>query len=194
MEHVYQLNIPSFEEIANLTPEVKDKYFPPIDLTKTHLYRCYLNVAQEILKPEFFNFQGINWLHILLFHKSNGHTSPIHTDMEIGSTHTPWGINWITGGQCVMEYWSLDKLEISNSPIVYNTDDDSNTPVKYNINLTPLPDTTYNKVYYLEPGKAYLVDATTPHRVTGFGSTTISLRTNQTDYNWETIVEKIMLS
>jgi hypothetical protein len=196
MEHIYQLNIPSFEEIANLTDNVKNKYFPQIDASagQNHLYKCYLNVANEILKPEFSNFLGIEWHNIVLFHGTNGYKCPIHTDMEIGSLEIPWGINWITGGKCIVEFWSLDDLETSNSLYTHISDSDTFSSMQFNIDLTPLPNAKPIKVYYLDPGKAYLFNATVPHCVTSFDlKTTISLRTdyNHIDYRWDVIVEKL---
>ena len=190
MEYIYELNIPLFEEIANLTPEVKNKFFPPIDTGQIPitLYKCYLNLANQILKPDFFNFLDIEWSHVILFHKTNGFKGPIHTDTDDLSTDIPWGINWITGGQCVMEYWVIDDL-ISSHAAFYSHSD---TTKLLGMNAyIPHPDKTPEKIYYLNPGKAYLVNASVPHSSTGFDlKSTISLRSEST-YIWEEVVTKL---
>ena len=189
MEYIYELNIPLFEEIANLTPEVKNKFFPPIDTGQSPitLNKYYLNSANQILKPDFFNFLDIEWSSVILFHKTNGFKGPIHIDTDDLSKDIPWGINWITGGQCVMEYWVIDDL-ISRHASIYSHD---NTKIINVMFYTPHPGKTPEKIYYLNPGKAYLVNASVPHSSTGFDlRSTISLR-SESNYIWEEVVTKL---
>jgi hypothetical protein len=161
-EFVYPLNLPPLADIlldsAGLFSTSSDfcKYAP-----------------QDILKPEWCHWEGLNWDFSLFFQKTDGKTGMIHVDGPV------WGINWIHNGHGTLEFWNPKDVDM----VLETTE--LGTP-RYKCSTTVAP----SKIYTTVPG-AYLVNASAPHRATGFDKRyALSVRSYSSKLSWESAVTK----
>lgn len=170
-EFVYKLNLPPLLEI--LLDSAKDTLFN----TKNNLAYFYVNT--DCVKPEWLQFNNYNWNSILLFYKNNS-SGLIHIDGKnsIDPLEQPtWGINWIHGGQGVMDYWNMEDV----LPPTFNP----NGP-KDRIICHPMRESS--RTYHMSEG-AYLVNASFPHKASGnAGRYAFSLRDTTSTDSWDTVV------
>lgn len=178
-EFVYKLNLPPLTEI--LLDTAKEKLFN----AKHEAEHSHITDLKSYLKPEWLTFNGITWNIVSFFYKSN-YTGLIHIDEQVRA-HLPherssWGINWIHGGSGILEYWLPEDI-IFSPPETDETGDYKR--IQCSTNKPPY------RTYNMSPG-AYLVNASIPHRATGYeGRYAFSLRDNaeKTIKTWNTVVE-----
>lgn len=173
-EFVYNLDLPLLPDIItkSFANELQKHYF-----LKTKFITK--KIADEI-KPEFLNICGINFSTMVIFYKNNL-TGRIHRDTD-DPHKSVWGINWIHGGTCIMEYWTKESIGCEGIPI---TDSQGNKIEKYNSTIAKPALKTY-----LMPPKAYLVNASYLHRATAIGRRhAIVLRPTDYTINWKDALE-----
>jgi hypothetical protein len=178
-EYVYKLNFPLLPDI--LLDSAKKSLF---DFTEpTHK----MMVAKELVKPEWLIFNNIEFEGFNFFYKPN-FIGLIHSDeaTELKEPTAPcvWGINWIHNGSARMEYWTKEMLD----PVL----DEPDSPeylrsgykrIRCSTNVAPI------KVYDMMVG-AYLVNASVPHRASGFGNRyAVSLRPKIKNMPWLEVVD-----
>ena len=164
---MYRLNLPPLDEI--LSDEGRAKLLVGKDEYLYHLYN-----PKDILKPEWFALDGIEWNSALFFYKNNS-TGILHVDVP-----GVWGINWIYQGNGNMEYWSHDDVEF----VTTKPDDRGNVFTTCITKKDPI------KIYETLPG-AYLTDASYPHRASGYdGRYALSLRCYSNITPWSYAVAK----
>lgn len=174
-EQIYELNLPSLSEITLSTFK---------GFNDDHLMFNYLRLdtIDNIIKPEYRNIQGLNWCKMSYFKKTNL-KGAIHSDAMNSGEHL-FGINWITGGHCVMEYWDYDEVEEFGSTAGALNKPNWGVVDKYKPIRNP------SKRYVLRENKAYLVNATTLHRAIGLGPRKCySLRIAECNIPWNNIVQ-----
>ena len=160
VEYVYKLNFPLLPDI--LLDSAKKSLF--VGSTEP-IHK--MMVAKELIKPEWLTFNNIEFVGFDFFYKPN-FVGLIHSDeaTELKEPTAPcvWGINWIHNGSARMEYWTKEML----NPIL----DEPDSPeyrrpgyhrIRCSTNVGPI------KVYDMTEG-AYLVNASVPHRASGFGN------------------------
>jgi hypothetical protein len=171
MEHIYQLNLPSLQQV--LKEGAMDKIYSqqksivtikPVDFFETDIQQL----------------KNLDWDSGIIFKKYPTYVGPIHSD---GSDRSfIWGINWITGAPGGMRYWSTNyskKLVIDS---VGNT--------RVDIKTSDPADKDYNT----EPDKVYLVNASIPHSAYNSSFTTaryaITIRASQHGFTtWQQVVD-----
>lgn len=164
---MYKLNLPPLDEI--LSDEGRAKLFVGKD---EYLYQLYN--PKEILKPEWFKLDDIEWNSALFFYKNNS-TGILHIDVP-----GVWGINWIYQGHGTMEYWTHGGVEF----ITTEPDAKGNTLTTCTAIKAPI------KIYETPPG-VYLTDASYPHRASGYaGRYALSLRCYSNLTSWDYAVNK----
>ena len=170
-EFVYKLNLPPLTEI--LLDTAKNSLFNE----KSSLVYKYLKT--DCVKPEWLSFNNYAWDTILFFYKSDA-SGLIHIDGKNISNleeRPIWGINWIYSGNSIMEYWRMEDII---TPIINPLDTNNRTICK-----------SFKKPYrtYDMPEGVYLVNASFPHKATGFGKRyAFSLRDNTCTETWDTVV------
>jgi len=180
-EFVYQLNLPPITDM--LLDGINENMLAPLarkaDEISSFVYKDML--ATSIIKPEYLNINGFNFIRALLFYKSKGNLGQIHrdtTDLSVSA----WGINWIHGGSGILEYW--DEEDLVNEEVITRIDDQGYPIIKYT-SLVPA-----RKKYVQTSPNVYLVNTTEIHRATAWGGRwAISLRTNYS-IPWDGIVER----
>ena len=166
-EYMYKLDLPPLDEI--LSDEGKAELLVG---DQAAMYKQYH--PKEVIKPEWWNWAGIEWDYVAFFYKNN-HKGVVHVDGP-----GVWGINWIYNGYGVMEYWLLEDVE--EQPV-------SLDPIGSTRNVC-IAKTDPIKVYKTFPG-AYLTNAEVPHRPSGFnGRYAFSLRCRYGKMTWEDAITK----
>ena len=170
-ELVYKLDLPPLTGI--LTDFAKDSLF---NETKDRTYR-YVDPT-SCVKPEWLTFNNYNWDTSLLFYKNNT-SSNIHIDGKklLTEQHNfaNWGINWIHNGNCIMEYWLIEDVDVLPRTI---------KDIHYRCETNK---SSY-RTYQISEG-AYLVNTSYPHKVTGFSNRyAFSLRDSRYSQTWDTVV------
>ena len=162
-EFIYKLNLPPLDEI--LTQQAQTELFVG---KNQQIYKQYH--PKDLLKSEWLTWKDVEWDFVNFFYKNN-YRGIIHVDGP-----SVWGINWVYNGSGSMEYWlpedvtqlpaGLDEVGSKRSECFTNKD-----PVK---------------IYKTPPG-AYLTDASSPHRASGYnGRYAFSLRCYYTNpISWE---------
>lgn len=180
MEYVYRLELPPLSEIINdnMTRRISE-------LGDKLVWES--GPAENSIKEEYLNWNGIHWTHAALFYKPNK-CGDIHIDNDSPAFTTVWGINWVADGEALMEYWSFNDV----TDITESTDLKERSKLKglgkareFRSTVPPI------KSYKMPPG-AYLVNAHLPHKAQGFGKrVVISLRSVES-YNltWDEVVSK----
>jgi hypothetical protein len=178
-EFVYKLNLPPLTEI--LLDSAKTELFN----AKNNAEHSHLEKLSYYLKPEWLTFNGITWNFVSFFYKSN-YTGLIHIDEQtrVHQLHerANWGINWIHGGSGIMEYWLPEDIIFS-----IPQEDETGNYKRIQCSTTKAPYRTYN----MSPG-AYLVNASVPHRATGYtGRYAFSVRDNceKNIMTWNAVVD-----
>lgn len=183
MEHIYELTLPPISEVFldnfsgfNDDPNTKYSYFHSLNV-------------KDVFKPEWLNFLGFDW-RMYGYWKKDNHSGIIHTDSFIDNITaspdvTTWGINWVWDGDGKMEFWDWENVELIPQPVrMEKTNGKSSSPT-YTTSCNP------DKVYDMTQNKAYLVNATYPHRPSGYNNRkVIALRVINFDQPWESIVKK----
>ena len=160
-DQLYELNLPPFREIVLPT----FKGFDDDNLSMNYLE---LNNISEFIKPEYLDILNLSWDTMLYFKKSNL-TGSIHTDLPIDNylanmNKTNFGINWITDGDGKIEFWDTDEVNavgIAPGPI--------NNPTINKV-LRFMPKCPPSKSYSIQKDKVYLINASYPHRATGYAN------------------------
>lgn len=154
MEYVYPLNFPHLRDV--FIKEELDKLFLSLRGQKngyTH--------ADILVRPEWRNILGFQMTRIFVFIKHDK-MGGVHIDeltYKPGDTFPLfWGINWIWGGDSIMEYWDRSKI-ITVDPIIIHGQ-------TYN-GCTVEGEPT--KKYRMNEGGVYLVNGSNPHRAAGIG-------------------------
>ena len=166
-ELVYKLLLPEFNEIK------LDSYTVPVQFPDDYGYITHR--TRNIIKPEFVTINGVYFNDTLMFFKGNGRKGLIHRDKS-----SMWGINWVSGGHCLMEYWD----DYTNFREFIKTDISGNVVIMVETNDPP------TRVYVLSEG-AWLINATVAHRASGTKNRCVhSLRTTALLGNgmWEDII------
>jgi hypothetical protein len=177
---VYELNLPPFNEIVQST------FSGFLESTDDYVYIAGYD-QKNIVKEEFLKLKNIPWGGYRYFKKSN-RSGSIHSDANYEPITDPnkciWGINWIFDGSGLISYWDWKNVyRIGNTPGSQNLPKDGVVPKFF---TNKLPDFSYANI----KNKAYLVNATVPHRATGeLNRKAFSLRPRGVNYNWENIVE-----
>jgi hypothetical protein len=162
-EFVYKLDLPPLDTIL-LEP---NKLF-----SNSITFNQY--APKDILKPEWLNWQDLSWDFSLFFYKTDGDTGIIHIDGP-----GVWGINWVYNGYGKMDFWNLEEVETTYELTSLSTP-------RYRCATKTKPIKTYNT----DPG-AYLVNASIPHRATGYNQRyTLSLRSYSSKLSWLQAVNK----
>jgi len=180
-EFIYQLNLPP---IANMLLDgINENLLAPLareaDKGSSVIYKSML--ATSIIKPEYLNINGFEFIWAFLFYKSNGKFGGIHRDVTDLSI-TNWGINWIHSGSGIIEYWN--KEDLANEEGITLIDAQGYLIICYN-SWVPA-----RKKYITTSPNAYLLNVTEIHRLSGWGGRwAISLRTN-CNIPWDDIVER----
>jgi hypothetical protein len=169
-EQLYELHLPSF---SNATlPSFKG-------FDDDHLLINYLRLydIDQILKPEYIKLLGLDWFCLSYFKKTSLVGQP-HADETI------FAINWIEGGDGIMEFYDTDEVELSGvTNGAFNNLDLGIVP-KYKPICVP------SKRYETKNNKAYLVNVSTIHRATGIGPRKCySLRTNDRHISWDEAIK-----
>jgi hypothetical protein len=171
-EFVYKLNLPPLPEI--LSDFAKDSLF---NETKDRTYR-FVNI--DCVKPEWLTFNNYNWDTARLFYKKNVKGN-IHIDgkkiITPQDNYVNWGINWIHNGNCVMEYWLFEDVDVLPKKDILKD-------IHHLCKTTKPPYRTYQM-----PEGAYLVNTSYPHNATGISNRYgFSLRDSRYSENWDTVV------
>jgi hypothetical protein len=179
-ELVYQLNLPPITHM--LLDGIDENILAPLakKAAENFIYRSF--PADAIIKPEYLNINGVEFTKALLFYKSNGKLGRIHRDTP-DLSKTFWGINWIHGGNGILEYW--DEEDLVNENVVTQIDEQG-YPIIHYTSLVPA-----RKKYITTAPNAYLINTTEIHRPTGWDSRwAISLRSDIDNISWNDIVER----
>lgn len=176
IEFVYKLNLPNLENVTNT------KFFKTLELDKNKIFRYDSTKITDEIKDCYKNICGFNFETIITFYKKDI-TGRIHSDTFDNNINV-WGINWIYGGTCFLEYW--DETVI-NDKGTYTIDSQKCSIKKWNRNKLNPP----IKTYIMPPG-SYLVNATAIHRPSAVGSRhTISIRTAlNKNIKWNQVVAR----
>lgn len=172
MEYCYRLNLPQLPEV------LREDALEILNQTRTESVssRVYSRPT-EIWKQEWLTISDYTFNQIFYFFRSNQTGKP-HTDV-IDPTLGVWGINWIFGGDSILDIWHTD------DPSTYkSTVNEKMNAIWYDFNIPP------EKSYKMEPG-AYLVNVKNPHRAIGIGNRhCFSLRSwASSNVPWEEVVE-----
>lgn len=180
LEQVYELLLPKFSEIVNE------------NFVESHNQKKYEYLAGNdlpmIVKKEWLNFLGIDWKSYKIFKKSE-FVGSIHTDLGRGEEDYNdiciWGINWVFGGSGKIEFWNYDSVKLVG--ITMGTDNDPTYGKVPKYDSLTLPNFEYPTL----ENKVYLVNASLPHRATGYLNRKVfSLRPASYKTPWADIVEK----
>jgi hypothetical protein len=174
-EQLYELNLPAFSEITLPT-------FKGFD--DDHLAVNYLRLSSidNIIKPEYYNLLGLDWRKLSYFKKTD-FTGALHSD-AMAPDELMFGINWIDGGDGIMEFYDNDEVEVSGVTGGALNKPDWGIVKKYR------PISAPSKRYEMKNNKAYLVNVSTLHRAIGFGPRKCySLRTDDRRITWDDIVK-----
>jgi len=163
-EFMYKLDLPPLNEI--LTQQAQTELL--VGKTKA-IYKHYHD-PKELIKPEWLTWRGLNWDYVIFFYKHN-YQGIIHVDGP-----GVWAINWVYNGSGTMEYWSPE--DVTQLPA--DLDEVGGKRSECFTNKDPV------KIYKTPPG-AYLTDAASPHRASGYnGRYAFSLRCYYTNpISWE---------
>lgn len=175
IEFVYKLNLPNLETVTNTN------FFKTLELDKNKIFRYDSTKITDEIKDCYKTICEFNFQTILIFYKKDI-KGRIHSD-SFDSNVDMWGINWIHGGTCFLEYWD----ESINDKGTYTLDSQKRLIKKWDENNIDPP----IKTYIMPPG-SYLVNATAIHRPSAVGSRhAISIRTalNKT-IKWNQVVNK----
>jgi hypothetical protein len=180
-EYLYRLNLPNIDEVVLSLDYIQN--LVPRDFQGSNIF--YPN-PRDILKPEWLRYKNLEWDFVMLFFRSGGQQSILHRDNPHKPDSLHWGINWILGGDSLMEYWDEDR--IIDQQII------NDIGGKATVKITA--DQNSSKQYTMSTG-AYLVNASIPHKVTNSTDErriAISLRSKKFRYEnpsmmWRDIVE-----
>lgn len=180
-ELVYELKLPPFEEVVLPT----FKGFNDDD--KSINYLLLYNI-ENYIKPEYCSLLNLDWYKMLYFKKSDCAGS-IHTDLDIKDPYkflsddmydNCFGINWISGGAGKIEFWDKCEVDINNMVTAY----DGKQVLSFTQKTSP------SKSYVMQENKAYLVNASYPHRATGsLNRKCYSIRTLTENRSWSEILK-----
>ena len=175
MEYIYRLNLPPLEQVLL----DHDRDIVPMNGSLKPLY--VVKKSKDLFKQEWLTFLGLDWDRVLVFYKPNGYIGRTHID---DINNPVWGINWISGGTGIIEYWDSNKIEEPE------TTHDTNGYVIKDYDKC-VKNITAHKSYVQNQG-VYLVNAGFPHRATGYDNRVcVSLRTeNESGISWHEIVDK----
>lgn len=162
-ELIYKLDLPELPSI--LTESAQRRLFVTGHARGT--YNRYH--PKDLLRSEWLTYRDIPWDFVSFFYKHN-FRGPIHSDCLV----CRWGINWIHQGYTIIEYWKESDI-IRSQPT-----EDGVGFTQMLCSATAAP----SHIYHLKPG-AYLFNAHTPHRATGFDHRyALSLRCTTMDVSW----------
>lgn len=180
-ELVYELKLPSFKDITLPT----FKGFNDDD--KSINYLLLYNI-ENFIKPEYCSLLNLDWFKMLYFKKSDSAGS-IHTDIEVTDPYkflsedmydNCFGINWISGGDGKMEFWDKCEVNVDNFVTAY----DGKQVLSF------IQKTSPSKSYIMKENKAYLVNASYPHRAIGsLNRKCYSMRTRTESRSWSEILK-----
>lgn len=181
LEQVYELSLPKFSEIVN-------ENFKGFSSQKRYEYVADNTNLDAVLKKQWLNFLDIDWKGYKFFKKSE-FVGSIHSDLGRGQEDFEsvciWGINWVFDGSGKIEFWNYNSVKIAGITLGTDNDPAYGKVPKYDA-LTP-PDFEYLTL----ENKVYLVNASLPHRATGyFNRKVFSLRPASYKVPWSDIVEK----
>jgi hypothetical protein len=174
-EQLYELTIPAFSEIT--LPTFKG-------FGDDHLGFNYMRLdsIDHIFKPEYLKLYGLDWCKLSYFKKTD-FSGALHSDAVIPEDHM-FGINWIDGGDGILEFYDHDEVEIDGITGGALNKDNWGVVTKYKPIRAP------SKRYEMKKNKAYLINASTIHRAIGIGPRKCySLRTNDRKIPWDDIVK-----
>lgn len=154
-EYVYKVKLPELKDVAT-SDFLK---ILQLDLDSESVARYLQEKLNNQIKEEYKNICNIKFTDLVTFYK-NDISGRIHTDTPRINEEV-WGINWISGGDCVMEYWTRNS--IGADPYILRDSQGSliNKWNRFHAN-PPL------RIYYMTPG-AYLVNASMVHRPSAIG-------------------------
>ena len=172
LDYVYRINLPT----DVLLDGVLENVFKPGLYHNTYK-------SETVLKPEWLTYKGFNWTTCYYFAKRGNQIGGIHSDCTSTDDDFECGINWIFGGDGMMEYWNNDELpepEKLLEPVL-------NLPVrKYTSDPPP------SNYRYSMPAGVYLINGVVPHRGVGVNGVrhVVSLRTPDVkNMTWEQMVD-----
>ena len=173
MEYVYQLRLPSLENV------LKNNIIEKVDNSKAHILTIE---PLNFFNDNILSLKGLTWDSGVAFKKPGLYTGPIHTD---GSQREfIWGINWIHGADGGMCYWEGDYQQ----DITYDIAGRPRLDPIGKLGLNPP-----SKNYKTLSGNAYLVNASVPHNAYNLSLThsryAISIRATNSQLNWQQVVD-----
>lgn len=163
-EFIYKLDLSPVNERFN------DQGLSLLDMdqfiNKSSTYSIY--PVNDVFKPEWINWYGIDWEDISRFYKNN-YIGRIHDDGHPNK----WGINWVVSGYATVSFWNLSKIDN-----ITNVEDERGKFINvYDTSQPPC------KHYVMPPG-AYLFNAGMPHLPSGYNNRLLfSLRTKNMPWN-----------
>jgi hypothetical protein len=180
-ELVYPINLPQLPEVLNEQFNI----YGLVEKTFTGSKVIYFK-PEQVFKKEWCKYMNLDWDFVSLFIRSGKEIGFIHRDNPLTQHQIHWGINWIYGDLCQMDYWRSEDIEQE-----YITIDAGGKPV-CRLETDRLP----YKSYTMHPG-AYIVNASIPHRAINLGDNlrfAVSLRCqkirNTENYKtWEEILQ-----
>ena len=174
MEYCYKIKLPPLEQIISEKGKMTLRSFKD----SRQYYKVFK--VEDILKQEYLNILGGDWIFCLTFFKDKNTKGEIHIDDA--KIPLVWGVSWIITGEGTLEYWKPENID------TMETIKDNQNIVKTVYSTSKPPD----RVYHQKAGEGYLVNASIPHLGTGDSRMVISLRQKLTAYNqtWEEVVDR----
>ena len=174
-EQQYELNLPAFSQITLPTFNGFGDDHLPFNYMR-------LDKIDHIFKPEYLNLLNLDWCKLSYFKKTN-FSGALHSD-AIVPEDLMFGINWIDGGDGIMEFYDHAEVAVDGITDGSLNKDNWGVVTKYKPIRAP------SKQYVMKNNKAYLVNVSTIHRAIGIGSRKCySLRTDDRHIPWDEIVK-----
>lgn len=177
---LYEICWPSAQQFFN--PQCLE--YNDQDLAVNYIVNFDIN---NIVAPEFVDYRGLQWSHLIYFKKQN-----ISGSIHIDNTHlddgkTLWGVNWVLDGHGIMEYWNQDAVTTVGVTAGSLNREEFGIVPKFVTTNPP------NHRFILKKNHVYLINASVPHRAIGLGNRRLlSLRSHHWHWSWHEVVQRFL--